>query len=234
MRSQVFPQQFTFGTMKQALAILRPFIAFVVLSLGTFFMLTMIIDYASLRTDIHFLQQKQEYLTNPGWKTAFYIHVFSSILALAAGFTQFSNYILTKHKRLHRAIGKMYVANILFINAPAGMILAIYANGLLPGKMAFIILDCLWFYFTWRAYTAIRKKKIEEHKEFMIRSFALTFSAITLRTWKIILSTAFTWDPTMLYIAEAWMGFVPNLLFAEWLIRRNRRRSSSETVRKGD
>jgi uncharacterized membrane protein len=207
---------------------MRPFIAYLILSIGTFFMLTMIIDYSSLRTDIHFLQQKQEYLQINWWKAAFYVHVFSSLFALAAGFTQFSNYILRNHKQLHRTIGKIYVLNILLINFPAGMILAVYANGLLPSKIGFIILDCLWFYFTCRAFIAIRKKKIIEHKEFMIRSYALTFSAVTLRTWKIALSGIFHLDPLTLYMVEAWMGFVPNLLFAEWLIRRKRRLSSLE------
>jgi len=191
-------------------------------------MLTMIIDYSSFRTDIHFLKLKQDYLHISWWRIAFYVHIFSSIFALAAGFTQFSNYIRENYTQLHRAVGKFYVINVLFINFPAGMILAVYANGLFPGKFAFIILDCLWFYFTYRAYAAIRKGKINEHEEFMIRSFALTFSAITLRTWKIILTNTLSWDPVTIYMIEAWMGFVPNLLFAEWLIRRKRRQSSLE------
>lgn len=208
--------------MKDTLSILRTFIAYVILSMGTLFMLTMIIDYSSLRTDIHFLKLKQEYIHISWWRIAFYVHVFSSILALAAGFTQFSNNVLKNHKQLHRTIGKIYVINILLVNFPAGMILAVYANGLLPTKIAFVILDSLWFYFTLRAYIAIRKKKVREHREFMIRSFALTFSAITLRTWKIILSDVLHWDPLTSYMVDAWMGFVPNLLFAEWIIRRKR------------
>ena len=215
--------------MKSVIAILRPLIAYLLLSMGTLLMLTMIIDYSSFRTDIHFLQFKQDYLHISWWRIAFYVHIFSSIFALAAGFTQFSNYIREKYIQLHRAVGKFYVFNVLIINFPAGMILAVYANGLFPGKMAFIILDCLWFYFTLRAYTAIRKGKIKEHEEFMIRSFALTFSAITLRTWKIVLSSTFQIEPLTLYMIQAWMGFVPNLLFAEWLIRRKRRMSSLET-----
>ena len=41
-------------------------------------------------------------------------------------------------------LGKLYVAAVLFFNVPTGMILAVYANGHLPTKTAFIILDCLW------------------------------------------------------------------------------------------
>ena len=47
-------------------------------------------------------------------------------------------------------------------------------------------------------------------------------SAITLRTWKIVLANTVHPDPLALYMIDAWMGFIPNLLFAEWLIRRTR------------
>ena len=193
-------------------------------------MLRMVIDYSSFRTDIHFLQFKQDYIYIPWWRMAFYTHVFSSVLALAAGFTQFSEYVLKYHRKVHRIIGKIYAVDILIINFPAAMIMAIYANGLLPSKTAFVILDCLWFYFTLRAVMAARQKRIQEHKEFMIRSFALTFSAITLRSWKIILLNSFHPDPLSLYMIDAWMGFVPNLLFAEWLIRKKRKRRLPATV----
>jgi uncharacterized membrane protein len=192
-------------------------------------MLRMVIDYSSFRTDIHFLRFKQDYIDIPWWRAAFYTHVFSSIFALAAGFTQFSNHILKHHRKIHRIVGRIYAVDILFINFPAGMIMAVYANGLWPSRTAFIILDCCWFYFTWRAVRAAQKKHIREHKEFMLRSYALTFSAITLRTWKIILSNTFHPDPLSLYMIDAWMGFVPNLIVVEWLIRRRRKRQSLVT-----
>jgi uncharacterized membrane protein len=178
----------------------------------------MVIDYSSFRTDIHFLKYKQDYIDIPWWKAAFYIHVFSSVFALAAGLTQFSSYLLKSYRSIHRIIGKIYVFDILIINFPAGLIMAVYANGLLPSKIAFVVLDCLWFYFTYRAVAAVKKGNIAAHKRFMIRSYALTFSAITLRSWKIILMYTFHPDPLSLYMIDAWMGFVPNLLLAEWLI----------------
>jgi len=215
---------------KQFSGIIQAFFAYVILCFATFLMLRMVIDYSSFRTDIHFLQFKQDYIYIPWWRMAFYTHVFSSVLALAAGFTQFSEYVLKYHRKVHRIIGKIYAVDILIINFPAAMIMAIYANGLLPSKTAFVILDCLWFYFTLRAVMAARQKRIQEHKEFMIRSFALTFSAITLRSWKIILLNSFHPDPLSLYMIDAWMGFVPNLLFAEWLIRKKRKRRLPATV----
>ena len=185
---------------------------------ATFAMLLAISQYFSFKTDVGFLKFKQEYLDIQIWRIAFYTHVFSSIFTLCAGFTQFSTHVLRQHKKLHRFMGKMYAYNVMLINFPAGMIMAFYANGHVPSKIAFIILDCLWFWFTYKAVVAIKAKDIKAHKRFMIRSYALTCSAITLRVWKIILSNSFNIDPQVLYMIDAWMGFVPNLFFAEWLI----------------
>jgi uncharacterized membrane protein len=198
----------------------KDMVIYFALCAATFAMLLTIAQYASFSSTAGFLQFKQDYLHVGIWKAAFYIHVFSSLLTLCAGFTQFSSFVLKEHKKLHRLLGKIYAYNILLINFPAGMIMAFYANGELPSKIAFIILDSLWFFFTLKAVIAIKGKDIKAHKRFMIRSYALTCSAITLRLWKIVLSNTFDIDPQTLYMIDAWMGFVPNLLFAEWLIRK--------------
>lgn len=205
--------------MKSVIAnISKNIVVYFTLCAATFAMLLTIAQYATFKTDIGFLQFKQDYINIPLWKAAFYTHVFSSLLTLCAGFTQFSTYVLKYHKNIHRIMGKIYAYDIFFINFPAGMIMAFYANGHLPSKIAFVILDILWLVFTYKAVAAIKAKDIKKHKRFMIRSYALTFSAITLRSWKIILGHSFTIDPLTLYMIDAWMGFVPNLLFAEWWI----------------
>src|SRR5258708_9372739 len=109
------------------------------------------------------------------------------------------------------------------------MILAVNANGLLPSRLDFALLDCLWFGFTAKAVLAARQGQIKEHRQYMIRSYALTFSAITLRSWKIILAHTIHPDALTLYMIDAWMGFVPNLLFAESLIRRKTHRGRTAT-----
>lgn len=193
-------------------------------------MLSMVADYASFETGIHFLRSKQNYITNAIWKYAFYIHVFTASIPLMAGLTQFSPQILSGNKKIHRLVGKFYVLLIIFINVPAGLILAIYANGQLPGKLAFLTLDILWFYFTLRAWLEIRKGNIAAHRKFMFRSYALTFSAITLRTWKLVLPAIITIDSLTLYQVDAWLGFVPNLLLAEWYIRKTYRSKENKYI----
>lgn len=190
------------------------------LCLATFLMLRMIIEYYPLNDHTGFLKFKQDHINNSVWKTCFYIHVFISLFVLMAGFTQFSPFILKNYAKLHRLTGRLYAGNILFINFPVAMVMAIYANGNLPGKTAFFLLDCLWFSFTLKAIIEIRRGNITSHKNYMIRSYALTLSAISLRTWKIILVNTTNIDIPTIYVMDAWLGFVPNLLLAELIIRR--------------
>jgi uncharacterized membrane protein len=200
----------------------RDITVYLVLTAGTFLMLRTIAEHITLQPDIGFLQFKQQHVHNPIWRISFYIHVFSAILALLAGFSQFSPFILREYRSLHRMMGKVYVVTILFINFPTGMVMAFYANGGWTTQLAFIILDSLWFWFTLKAFLEIKSGNIRQHKEFMIRSYALTFSAITLRAWRSVLAALLVINPDILYMIDAWLGFVPNLFFAEWLIRRKR------------
>lgn len=52
----------------------------------------------------------------------------------------------------------------------------------------------------------------------MIRSFALTLSAITLRLWKVVLVKLFHPAPMDVYMIIAGLGWIPNLIIAEYFI----------------
>ena len=201
-------------------------------SIGIFLMARIVAQYFSFDPHVGFLAVKQDYLPIAIWRVAFYVHVFSSLFTLMAGVIQFSQYIQSNYPSLHRWVGRLYVVDVLILNTPAGLIMAIYANGHLPSKIAFTILVTLWFWFTLRAYQEVRKRNFKAHERFMTRSYALTFSAVTLRFWRMVLSSLFTINPTTLYMIDAWLGFVPNLLIAEWIIRRrmtNRERIIDES-----
>ena len=66
--------------------------------------------------------------------------------------------------------------------------------------------------------------------EFMIRSYALTLSAITLRAWKMGLANFTDITPMDRYRMVAWLGFVLNLLLAEYVIRKLRKMQTNVTA----
>jgi uncharacterized membrane protein len=190
------------------------------LTFFSFLMLQITIPYFSFEPDVKFLKIKQWIVHNDVWRTAFFIHVTTSIFLLLAGFTQFYSPLKKNASKLHRLVGKSYVVIILFFSGPSGLIMAFYANGGLPSKVAFSILSVLWLFFTAKAWVEIKKKNFVTHGEYMIRSYALTLSALTLRAWKYLIVIMFHPHPMDGYMIVAWLGWVPNLLLAEYLIRR--------------
>lgn len=199
---------------------------YLLLSVLILTMLVTLLQYTRLDDHAGFLQFKQDWLNDRVWKAAFYIHVFTCFLCLFAGLTQFSTYLQRRQKKTHRLLGKIYVFNILLINVPVGMILAVNANGGLVSKVAFSLLGILWCYFTAMAWVYARRKQFIQHRHFMIRSYALTLSALTLRLWKPVLLSLTSLDTYTIYQVDAWLGFGLNLLIAEWIIWREKHQRS--------
>lgn len=192
------------------------------LAFFTYLMVRLTLPYVEMKDTTAFLALKQNMIDNHTWKSAFYIHVFTSCFLLLAGFTQFSPRLLKNNKALHRNVGKMYVFILLFASGPAGFIMSIYANGGVYSRIAFTMLSVLWLVFTALAWYYAIKRKFVLHKNFMILSFALTCSALTLRLWKMCIVYAFEPPPMDAYRIVAWLGWVPNLLLALWLIRKRK------------
>ncbi|SFX36782.1 Predicted membrane protein [Cytophaga hutchinsonii ATCC 33406] len=117
-------------------------------------------------------------------------------------------------------MGKAYVLLILCVSAPSGFVMSLYANGGLWTKISFSLISVLWFMFTLQAYRKIKNRNIQAHTDFMIRSYALTLSAITLRTYVVILPHFFILHSREMYTLISWLSWVPNLLLAELLIRK--------------
>ena len=184
------------------------------------------VAYIPYHTDVGFLRIKQQYIDIDHWRIAFFIHVYASMWVLFAGFTQFSSVIQRQNPRLHRILGYVYVGDILLITGPAGLLMGFYANGGIPSRISFILLASGWIYFTAMALKKARQGDFRSHRHYMMRSYALTLSALTLRAWKWGITNSFELPPMDVYRAVAWLGWVPNLLLAEWLIRKNKIRKA--------
>ncbi|MGG9970787.1 DUF2306 domain-containing protein [Ferruginibacter sp. SUN002] len=181
-------------------------------------MVRIIIPYHSLQTDIGFLQLKQAVIHIDVWRVSFFTHVFTSFFVLIAGFTQFSKKLLKQRPVLHRRLGYFYVINILFITGPAGLIMSFYANGGVNSIIGFTLLSVLWIGTTAMALYKAIKKDFIAHRAFMIRSFALTLSAISLRAEKVLFAEFTNIAPMDRYRIIAWLGWGLNLIIAEIII----------------
>lgn len=193
----------------------------------SFLMFRLSLPYFSGRYDIEFLKTKQYIIHVKIWRYAFYIHIGLSILALIAGFTQFNSLLLKKRKQVHRFMGYVYVVDILFLAGPSGLVMSFYANGDLLAKLSFVILSLLWILFTWIAYLKIKRGKFKQHKNWMIRSYALTLSAISLRLYALMLPKLPHLNAFDQYALIAWLSWTLNLLVAELIILGARNKQAS-------
>ncbi|MDP9796415.1 putative membrane protein [Catenuloplanes nepalensis] len=171
------------------------------------------------------------YAPQPFWvHIVFYIHIVSAGLALVVGPFQFVKAIRRRFPVAHRWIGRTYVASIAFA-APSGLVMAFYSSAAFVGLFGFGTLAVLWGWTTWRGYRAIRARDIASHQAWMIRSFALTFAAPTLRLWFGLLigvqllmgrASEISVDEItgLAYAAVPFLCWMPNIVVAELMIRR--------------
>ncbi len=158
-------------------------------------------------------------LGNSLWQIGFYTHITLGGLALLSGCTQFLSGLRQKRLSLHRKLGKVYVAAVM-LSGTAGLGIAFAASGGVWAQMGFAALGFLWLYTTAKAFLAIKKREIAEHQNWMTRSYALCFGAVTLRLWMPLFLGALGMSFDFAYPIIAWISWVPNLLVAEWIIRR--------------
>ena len=153
------------------------------------------------------------------WNFTFYTHILLGGISLLIGWTQFSKKMRTRWMNVHRRVGQGYIIAVL-LSGLSGLYVAQFATGGWIAKLGFTALAICWLVTTFMAYQSIRKKAIRQHEVWMIRSYALTFGAVTLRLWMPLFMIGLEMDFIDAYVIIAWLAWVPNLFVAEWLIRK--------------
>ena len=178
------------------------------------------VAYTFLSMDQGLLDSKSDsLLTNPAWNLFFYLHIYFGGITLLSGLTQFMKKLRSRRLQLHRILGKVYVLSVI-ISGIAGLYIAFYATGGIVASLGFGALAVFWLATTLTAYFYIRRKQIEIHRNWMLRSYALAFAAVTLRIYLPSFTMGLNWDFIPSYQAISWLCWVPNLIVAEIIIRR--------------
>ena len=145
-------------------------------------------------------------------------HALFGSLALGLGILQFNRWLLLRHRPWHRALGTAYAASAMVVGL-AGLYMSVYSFGGMVTHVGFGALAVLLLWTTTQAYLSARARAIAAHRRWMLRSYALIFAAVMLRIELPLLIMAFG-DFTPAYRVVSWLCWVPNLLWAEWYVRR--------------
>jgi hypothetical protein len=152
------------------------------------------------------------------------IHVPAAIIYSILGALQFSPGFRRRHRRWHRAAGKILIPSGILVALsglwmahfypwPAGDGMIVYVERLIVGTMmvASILLGI----------AAILRRDFQTHGDWMIRAYAIGLGAgtqvLTHLPWFIFVDSAPTELPRGVMMGGAW---VINMVIAEWIIRR--------------
>jgi uncharacterized membrane protein len=150
-----------------------------------------------------------------------YLHVFAAVTALLIGPLQFWAKLRLLRPRLHRWLGRIYLGFGVLCGGLAGLYMSQFANGGLVVRLGFGTLALVWLWTGFQAYWSIRAGAVEAHRAWMVRNFALTLAAVSLRVY-LPLSMMAGIEFGTAYAFIAWLCWVPNLLLAELLWNRRR------------
>jgi uncharacterized membrane protein len=154
------------------------------------------------------------------------MHAVFASLALLSGPWQFLPLGTRRRGGIHRWLGRFYLVCVA-LGWVASLPIAAHAQTGPIASAGFLSLGACWIVSSALAYITIRRGDVAAHRRWMVRSYALTAAAITLRVL-LVSSLAGGLDFVVSYRIIAWACWVPNLMVAELWLRITRARSGQQ------
>jgi uncharacterized membrane protein len=158
------------------------------------------------------------------------VHAGLAATALILGPFQFFPRLRARWPKWHRRAGTAYVICCLGGGA-AGLVLALGSTAGPIASAGFGLLAVSWLIATGNAWRLAQAHDFRRHERWMIRSYALTLAAVTLRLYLPISQIAHL-DFMPAYRAISFLCWVPNVLVAELILLRRVRRQNQPASRK--
>lgn len=145
-------------------------------------------------------------------------HIALGIIATIIGPFQFIPKIRNKYLKTHRQLGRVYIISTV-LSGISGMYMAITSDVNLPYAVGLFMLGIAWSTSSIMAFISIKNRKIDLHKDWMIRSYVITLAFVTFRfVYDIIRSFDIgTWEEVQ--VLMSWACWAIPLFIAEVFIQ---------------
>ena len=148
-------------------------------------------------------------------------HIVGGMLALLLGPFQFWSGLRRRALRFHRWTGRVYVLGIV-LAAGSAFRLSFFippSDGGWVAGLSLFALAAVWLTSAAMAIRSIRNGRVETHKEWMIRSYVLTFAFVNFRWWMDLPFIATLGTPTERMTAVVWTGWTLPLFITEVVLQ---------------
>lgn len=151
------------------------------------------------------------------------VHVSCGMMALLTGPWQFSRRLRQRNIALHRLTGQVYLIAVA-LGAAAAFYLALTTLSGWAWGFAVAMLGVAWLTTSGMAYYAILQRQISIHKEWMVRSYVVTFAFVTFRILYDYPPTAYLKPESDRAVTAMWACWALPLLFTEVILQLRRMR----------
>jgi uncharacterized membrane protein len=146
-------------------------------------------------------------------------HGLAAACALLLGPMQFSDRLRRRYTKMHRIVGRVYVFGAL-IGAPLGAFIQYRFNERMGDSRSFSVATAvdafLWMLTTAIALSFAMRGKIQQHRQWMTRSYAVAIVFLEVR----VVSGLGGWDNSSTAMeTTVWTGVALSLLFADIAIQ---------------
>jgi uncharacterized membrane protein len=150
-----------------------------------------------------------------------YAHGFGGAIAALIGPFQLITRLRTSWPKVHGWMGRIYLLAVL-AGGLSGLYFGPQTSAGPVAAAGFTALAVFWLYSGTRAYISIRRGDVQAHRRWMLRNFALTLGAATLRIELPLLIIFGGLSFQVAYTIVAWSSWAPNWLIVEAWLRRRR------------
>jgi uncharacterized membrane protein len=138
-------------------------------------------------------------------------HALGGLIAFVAGPFQFSSRLRQRNPSLHRLMGRCYVAGVA-ISVLTSVYLSL-THSTLAFRFLLLTLAGAWLLTTSVAFAAAMRRNIQVHRQWMVRSYAVTTTFATTRLLTAIPAIGGAGEEV--YVPAQWCLLVATMLLAE-------------------
>jgi uncharacterized membrane protein len=154
------------------------------------------------------------------WPRAGYLlpHVLAGLVAITTGPLQFWPWVRRHHPRFHRVTGRTYLAAIA-VASSAAFVLSLTTDGGLVFGAGLFCLALTWLLTSGMALLAIRRRNFEQHRQWMVRSYVVTFAFVLFRVGSDSMRHYAVADDHDIIGLMAWISWALPLVAAEVVLQ---------------